>query len=86
MIGTFGALNQSKVKRLLAYSGIVHMGLTVLTLGLFMKFGIEPTVIYFLIYMLTFVPIVSLMISNKNIRYLSDLSGLQNANVIFSIS
>ena len=86
IIGTFGALNQSKVKRLLAYSGIVHMGLTVLTLGLFMKFGIEPTVIYFLIYVLTFIPIISLMISNKNIRYLSDLSGLQNANVIFSIS
>ena len=85
-IGTFGALNQSKVKRLLAYSGIVHIGLAVLTLGLFMKLGIEPTLIYLSIYIFTFIPIIALMISNRNIKYLSDLSGLQNINVIFSIS
>lgn len=86
VIGTFGALNQSKVKRLLAYSGIVHIGLTVLTLGLFMKLGIEPTLIYLSIYIFTFVPIIILIISNRNIKYLSDLSGLQNINTIFSIS
>ena len=88
LVGTIGALNQSKVKRLVAYSGVAHMGYGLITFGLFVKLGILPTLLYLAIYVAGFIPLV-MLISYKNdnaFNYISDLSGLQNVNVTLCLS
>ena len=88
LVGTFGAMNQSKLKRLLGYSGIAHMGMAVVTLGLFSKEHVEPTLLYIIIYIVGFLVIVLLMefYSKENFRYLYDLSGFHQFNSILAIS
>ena len=54
LVGTFGTINQIKVKRLLADSGITHMGMAVMTLGLFSKERVELTLLYIFIYVIEF--------------------------------
>lgn len=88
IIGTLGAINQSKLKRLLAYSGISHMGLGLLTLSMFIRTGLEPTIIYISIYVIGFITIVLLLsiYESKNLLYVYDLSGISNVSIIVSIS
>ena len=75
IIGSLGAINQSKIKRLLAYSGISHMGFIFLGLSLFNKIGYESSIIYLLIYMFSLIPLILLLsiFSIKN-YYILDLS------------
>jgi NADH:ubiquinone oxidoreductase subunit 2 (subunit N) len=50
IFGTLGALNQNKIKRLVAYSGISHMGFILLGIALFNIYGQEASFVYLLIY------------------------------------
>lgn len=88
LVGTFGAINQTKLKRLLAYSGISHVGMALITLGLFSKQHVEPTLLYITIYTVGFLGIVLLMVfyNKEKFIYLCDLSGLHQFNVIMAIS
>ena len=58
---TFGAINKNKLKRLLGYSMITHMGMTIIALSLFSKEHVEPTLLYILIYVIGFLGAVLLM-------------------------
>ena len=84
----FGAINQTKLKRLLAYSGITHMGVALMTLGLFSKQHVEPTLLYITIYTVGFLGVVLLMMfyNREKFIYLYDLSGLHQFNVVMAIS
>ena len=87
-IGTLGAINQSKIKRLLAYSGISHIGLGVLALSVFVNSGLQPSLIYILIYIIGFISLVILLsfYRNFNHEYIYDLSGFSRINTIIGIS
>ena len=87
-IGTLGAINQSKTKRLLAYSGISHIGLGLLTLSIFVKFGFEPSLLYIMIYVIGFITLVLLLTfyKKRDLIYLHDLSGFSRINIIIGIS
>lgn len=52
IIGSVMSLYQVKIKRLLAYSGITHMGYILLSLALFSLQGLQAFLIYFLIYIM----------------------------------
>ena len=88
LVGTFVAINQPKVKRLLADSGITHMGMAVMTLGLFSKEHVKPTLVYIFIYGIGFLGVVLLMgfYENEKFYYLFDLSGLYQVNIIMAVS
>ena len=88
LVGTFGAMNQTKLKRLLAYSGITHMGMALITLGLFSKQHVEPTLLYITIYIVGFLGVVLLMMfyNREKFIYLYDLSGVHQFNVVMAIS
>lgn len=88
LIGTLGAINQSKIKRLLAYSGISHIGLGVLTLSVFVNSGLQPSLIYILVYIIGFISLVILLsfYRNSNHEYIYDLSGFSRINTIIGIS
>nr|WKK50051.1 NADH dehydrogenase subunit 2 [Eirene ceylonensis] len=87
VIGTLGALNQSKLKRLLAYSGISHMGFIVLGFNILTNDGSTIGSLYLTIYMLTMISILILIICNnfKN-DFIIELSGLQYINKILAIT
>ena len=88
LVGTIGAMNQSKLKRLLAYSGITHMGMGVIVLSVFSKEHLEPVMLYLIIYVMGFIVIVLLMRCHADERYnyLYDLSGLHQFNMVIAIT
>ena len=88
LVGTFFAINQTKVKRLLPDSGITHMGMAVMTLGLSSKEHVKPTLLYIFIYGIGFLGVVLLMgfYENEKFYYLLDLSGLYQINIIMAVS
>ena len=88
IIGTLGALNQTKLKRLLAYSSISHMGFLILGFNIINSVGYEISFIYLLIYMLTIISVFILIINTNLLKdyYIIELSGLHYINKILSFS
>lgn len=88
LVGTIGAMNQSKLKRLLAYSGITHMGMGVIVLSVFSKEHLEPVMLYLIIYVMGFMVVVLLMryYADEKYNYLYDLSGMHQFNIIIAIT
>lgn len=87
--GSLGGLSQRRIKRLLAFSAINHVGYVLIGLMACTKFGAVALSIYVVIYALTSVLIWSILISletykiNKkeyNIRYIGDLKGFVEIN------
>lgn len=87
IIGTLGALNQSKLKRLLAYSGVSHMGFIILGYIILSKSNIVVGSLYLFIYVLTMLSLLILIINNntKN-EYIIELGGMKFTNKILSIT
>nr|YP_009905964.1 NADH dehydrogenase subunit 2 [Spirocodon saltatrix]QLH56857.1 NADH dehydrogenase subunit 2 [Spirocodon saltatrix] len=87
IIGSLGALNQNKLKRLIGYSGISHMGFVVLGLAIFSKIGLEISILYLFIYVINILGLIILLCSyssNKN-KFISDLAGLGLNNIFLGI-
>lgn len=85
VIGSFGGFNQTKIKRLLAYSGISHIGFTFLGVALLSKIGLEVSLLYFIIYIITVLGLITLLVNHKGSKdkFISELSGigLKNASI-----
>jgi NADH:ubiquinone oxidoreductase subunit 2 (subunit N) len=88
-VGSFGGLKTRKLKTLLAYSSISHMGYVLLAFSAFNKFlGIEMMFFYLIIYILaglcTWFIILNLRLVNKNLNKhsleLSSLTLLSKSN------
>jgi len=87
VIGTLGALNQSKIKRLLGYSGISHMGFILLGYSILSKEGYIVSNLYLFIYMLMMISIFIIIInSDFSNKFIIELGGLKFINKIFSVS
>lgn len=61
--GAVGALNQTKMKRLLAYSGIGHMGFIILGVGVGSFEGIQASLMYLTIYIVMSVCVFTVLLS-----------------------
>jgi len=88
IIGTLGALNQTKLKRLLAYSSISHMGFIVLGYSLLNLIGYEISFIYLFIYMITSISLFIIILKTPLLKdyYIIELSGLQYINKTLSLT
>lgn len=87
LIGSIGALNQTKIKRLVAYSAISHIGFILLGLLCGTIYGIQATIIYIIIYIIMSIATFSIiLITFKNTNYISELSGLSRKNIILASS
>ena len=89
LIGSFGGLKQKKLKTLLAYSSISHMGYCLLAFGASTSFGVEMLIFYLIIYMLAGLSIWFVVLStrlnnkcyqNKFNKELGDLILLRRSN------
>jgi NADH-quinone oxidoreductase subunit N len=88
LAGCIGALNQSKLKRVLAYSAISHTGFLLAGISAGSIEGLIATLIYNVLYIFmsfnTFTIIVSLFPSSAN--YSSMIAGLSRHNLILALT
>jgi NADH-quinone oxidoreductase subunit N len=89
LIGSLSALQQKKIKRLLAYSSISHVGFILIGFTSNLLNNIPYILLYIIIYIIMSINLwtsyISLNINHKPIKYLTDLSGLYNINGLISI-
>jgi NADH:ubiquinone oxidoreductase subunit 2 (subunit N) len=87
IFGTLGALNQNKIKRLVAYSGISHMGFILLGIALFNIYGQEASFVYLLIYLFMVIATFSVILISPMKNFLViELSGVIKNNKTIGIT
>ncbi|MEM9600882.1 MAG: NADH-quinone oxidoreductase subunit NuoN, partial [Pseudomonadota bacterium] len=83
-VGAIGALMQTNIKRLMAYSSIANMGYALVPLAAGTVFGLKGMLIFMTIYVITsvgvFATILQMRIRNGMVEQISDLSGLSETN------
>lgn len=88
-IGCFGGLGEIKLKRVLAYSGIGHVGFLCLSLSCGSLEGAQATFFYIFVYMLTAIYtwtyVLHLSPIKKNVISLVDSVGLVQANPVLGL-
>lgn len=79
--GSFAAIAQKNIKRLMAYSSIGHVGYALIGLVVGNEEGARGLLFYLLIYLFmnigTFAVILSMRVNGKYVEEIGDLSGLQ---------
>jgi len=91
-LGSFVAIRQSNIKRLLAYSSIAHMGFALIGLiSPLSQLGVQALLIYMLIYIVTNLGVFACIISlekneGETISNTNDLSGLSKKYPFISFS
>ena len=95
IVGALGAMNQKKIKRLLAYSSIGHVGYFLIGLCCGTVEGIQALLINLIIYLVMTINIFAIILSPvrrdfvhsvQRIKYISDLSVLFKTNPILAIT
>nr|CAD5128095.1 nad2 [Tethya citrina] len=85
--GSIGALNQTKMKRLLAYSGIGHMGFILFGIGVGSFESIQASLIYMIIYIIMTVCIFSIILSLRLTKTLIvEISGLSRKDPVIALT
>jgi NADH-quinone oxidoreductase subunit N len=88
IIGSFGALNQSLIKRLLAYSAISHIGYVLIAFASGTHTSLQALLIYMTIYMIMSIQSFSVLLSlrkklnGKSIDYLIELVSLSRTQPV----
>jgi NADH:ubiquinone oxidoreductase subunit 2 (subunit N) len=81
IIGAIGGLYQIKIKRLLAFSAINHIGFLVIALSINNKVSLESFIFYLTQYSLTNINIFLILIAFGYINYLYPISSSNSASV-----
>ena len=85
ILGAFGAIGQTNIKRLMAYSSIGNMGFALVGLAAGNREGVEGVIIYLMIYLVMTVGVFALILSmrrnEKMVEDIEDLRGLSQTNL-----
>ena len=85
VVSAIGAINQSKIKRLFAYSGVLNMGLIAVGLSLGTFEGVQFSLFYLLIYIATAILGFSILsLFNKERLTLEFVVGMSRYNPTFA--
>ena len=88
MLGSFAAIGQKNIKRLMAYSSIGHMGFALVGLASGTVEGAQGVLIYIAIYVAmtlgTFAVILSMKRAGQPMEQISDFSGLSRTNPLLA--
>ena len=83
VVGVFGALVQTNIKRLMAYSSIANMGYALVALAAGTAAGVNGMLIFMTIYLITsiglFACILQMRIRDGMVEQISDLAGLSKS-------
>ena len=84
LLGSFAAIGQTNIKRLMAYSSIGHMGFALIGLAAGNEIGIRGVAIYLAIYLVmtlgAFAAILAMRVDGKSVENISALAGLSRTN------
>jgi NADH-quinone oxidoreductase subunit N len=84
LLGSFAAINQRNIKRLMAYSSIGHIGFALVGLAAGSEAGIRGVIIYMAIYLFmnvgTFACILCMRRNGKLVEGIDDLAGLSRTS------
>jgi NADH-quinone oxidoreductase subunit N len=87
-LGSFAAIGQKNIKRLMAYSSIGHVGFALVGLAANSQEGVRGVAIYMLIYLVmtlgTFAFILAMRRKEGNVEEIADLAGLSNTNPVMA--
>ena len=92
VVGAFAAFAQRKVKRLLVYSSIGHLGYMFLGLSCLSVEGLQSVLVYLILYILMTTQIFACVLSLKDaktgqrIRYLEDFKYLSSAHPLLALA
>lgn len=79
-LGSFAAIAQTNIKRLMAYSSIGHMGFALVGLAAGTQAGVQGVITYMAIYMVmtlgAFAAILSMRVDGRPVEQITDLAGL----------
>nr|YP_008592465.1 NADH dehydrogenase subunit 2 [Hymeniacidon sinapium]AGP05003.1 NADH dehydrogenase subunit 2 [Hymeniacidon sinapium] len=85
--GSIGALNQTKIKRLLAYSGIGHMGFVLFGVAIGSLESIQASLIYMIIYVIMTICSFSIILSlNLTKNLIVEVSGISRENSVLAFT
>lgn len=89
LVGAFGAITQSNIKRLLAYSSIGHVGFMLMALAAGNSSGVQGILIYLSVYIFMsagmFGSVLLMKRDGKPLENIKDLSGLSQNNPLLAI-
>lgn len=84
IVGSIAAINQTNLKRLMAYSSIGHVGFALVGLSSGTALGAQSVLIYMTIYVVTNLGVFSFLLSMKrggrHVTAIQDLAGLSKSN------
>ena len=84
LVGALGAIVQTNIKRLMAYSSIANMGYALVPIAVGTVAGIQGMLVFMTIYVITvigvFATILQMRLRNGMVEKISDLSGLSKTN------
>lgn len=86
VVGAGGALNQIKIKRLLAYSGLVHMGFVLWGVEMGSLESIQASFIYIIIYVIMAVCAFGVVVVLGGKNLIVELGGLSRKEPILAIT
>src|ERR1700710_1216875 len=88
VLGSFAAIGQSNIKRLMAYSSIGHMGFALVGLAAGTPEGAQGVLVYIAIYLAmtlgTFAVILTMKRNGQHVENISDFSGLSRTNPLLA--
>ena len=85
--GAIGGLNQTKLKRLLAYSGITHMGFLLFGLAIGTFEGIQASFVYMVVYIVMSICSFSVILALNLVKdQIIELSGLSRNNPVIALT
>ncbi|QPC87476.1 NADH-quinone oxidoreductase subunit NuoN [Mesorhizobium sp. NBSH29] len=83
-LGSFAAIGQTNIKRLMAYSSIGHIGFALVGLAANSEAGVRGVAIYMAIYLVmtlgTFAFILAMRRNDQNVEEIGELAGLSSTN------
>jgi NADH-quinone oxidoreductase subunit N len=87
-LGSFGAIGQRNIKRMMAYSSIAHMGFALVGLAAGTAEGVQGVILYLVIYsVMTFGAFTVILAMNRDGRameQISDFAGLSRSNPVLA--
>ena len=89
LLGSFAAIGQRNIKRLMAYSSIGHMGYALIGLAVGTQEGLQGVLVYMTTYVFmsigTFAVLVAMRRNGRALEQISDLSGLGRTDGLLAL-
>lgn len=85
IVGSIGALNQTKLKRMLAYSAIGHMGFMLIGIGAGTYTSYQATIVYMILYIIMTINSFT-MIMELGLQKIVEVRGISRRNGVVGLT